>query len=234
MTSYAILLLIFYWAPVISATSALLLWCSHTIKAVRFGLVRTVIMWIALTLSALTQVIVPCFLSWQWNESASWIASHEDAVVIIMIANGVSFAATVIYAALYLKPLPRNVSRMKDLFHTNSMNDVEWSKFTGGHTNDFNARVGGMAFALASSPDMGVEDFMQGAYWASSMHELLPDEKDFLRKSGEDVAEVQRIMTLMAGRRASGKVMRFSPIPGYGPHPFPVDVPSPDSMEKSL
>ncbi|MDK6250258.1 hypothetical protein QP141_07445 [Alloscardovia omnicolens] len=100
-----------------------------------------------------------------------------------------------------------------------------WSKYTAGHTNDFNACAGGMACVYMNEHDDGVQGFMHGAYWASSQYELMPDEKDYVTAHGEDPTHVERMLRMIAAFRTSGSVMTYRPAPGYVSHPFPVTLP---------
>lgn len=181
--------------------------------------------------ACIMQIINLVILSINWMLFTHLIADNPAQIIFIMICSTVSFIAFLAYMCMYMKPLPRDFLSPHTLFRRSLAMTGSWGEWTDGETNDFNAHVGGLAPNLVKKNADSVEAFMQGAYWASSMHQLLPDEKKFLETQGENSVEIQHALTLVAAYRTSSKVMDYLPEPGYHEHPYPVPFPHKDRVK---
>lgn len=216
--------------PVCLAVAGILVWCSLHVKSPFSRLLRPIFTWISIVLSVGSPLVFVSLAVLSWSAMVDVFTRHSVVSLIMVTVSMSAWMSLAMFLAHSLRPNTATSLRYMLTRSKKTTTPLGWSAYTGGNTNDFNAHAGGMAPVYTTPFDDRVQGFMQGAYWASSQYELMPDEKQYLTSRGENIEEVQRILKVMAAFRTSGKVMTYTPEPGYFPHPFPVTM-SGDSQE---
>ena len=216
--------------PVCLALAGVLVWCSLHIKPPFSRVLRPIFTWISIILSLGSPLLFVVLAGLYWSSMVELFRMHPLVSLIMVTVSMSAWISLAVFLAHSLRP--NTATSLRHMFTSGkkTTTPLGWSTYTGGNTNDFNAYAGGMAPVYTAPFDDRVQGFMRGVYWAASQYELMPDEKQYLTSRGENIEEVQRILHVMAAFRTSGKVMIYSPEPGYFPHPFPVSLPG-DSQE---
>lgn len=210
--------------PVCLALAGILVWCSLHVKPPFSRVLRPIFTWISIILSIGSPLVFVALTVLSWPAMVGVFTQHSVVSLIMVTVSMSAWISLAMFLAHSLRPNTATSLRHMFTRSKKTTGPLGWSTYTAGNTNDFNAHAGGMAPVYTTPFDDRVQGFMQGAYWASSQYELMPDEKQYLTSRGENIEEVQRILKVMAAFRTSGKVMTYTPEPGYFPHPFPVKL----------